>query len=102
LFPAIPRKDTKPLAKKLLARFGSDAEVIAAPAPRLLEVDGVGEAVVNQLKIVEAAAARLAQSQVMGKPALSSWNALIDYCMAAMAVRRPRNSACSISTARMC
>lgn len=85
LFAAIPRRDTKPLAKRLLARFGSYAEVIAAPRQRLMEIEGVGDAVVNQLKIVEAAAARLAQSQVMRKPALSSWTALIDYCMATMA-----------------
>jgi len=85
LFPALPRKDTKPLAKALLARFGSFAEVIAAPRARLLEIPGVGDAVVNQLKIVEAAAARLAQTRVIGRPALSSWAALLDYCMAAMA-----------------
>jgi len=85
LFSALPRKDTKPLAKTLLTRFGSFAEVIAAPRARLLEIPGVGEAVVNQLKIVEAAAARLAQTRVIGRPALSSWTALLDYCMAAMA-----------------
>jgi hypothetical protein len=85
LFAAIPRRDTKPLAKQLLARFGSYPEVIAAPRQRLMEVAGVGEAVVNQLKIVEAAAARLTQAQVIGKPALSSWSALVDYCMATMA-----------------
>lgn len=85
LFAAIPHRDTKPLAKTLLARFGSYAEVIAAPRERLLEIEGVGEAVVNQLKIVEEAARRLTQAQVMGKPVLSSWAALIDYCMAAMA-----------------
>jgi DNA repair protein RadC len=85
LFAALPRRDTKPLAKALLARFGSFAEAIAAPRARLLEVPGVGDAVVHQLKIVEAAAARLAQSRVIGRPALSSWSALLDYCMAAMA-----------------
>jgi len=85
LFAALPRKDTKPLAKSLLARFGSFAEVIAAPRARLLEIPGVGDAVVNQLKIVEAAAARLAQTRVIGRAALSSWTALLDYCMAAMA-----------------
>jgi len=73
------------LAKALLARFGGFAEVIAAPRARLLEIPGVGDAVVNQLKIVEAAAARLAQTRVLGRPALSSWTALLDYCMAAMA-----------------
>ena len=85
LFAAIPRRDTKPLAKALMARFGSFAEVIAAPRARLMDVPGVGETVANHLKIVEAAAQRLAKSQVMGRPALSSWSALLDYCTAAMA-----------------
>ena len=85
LFAALPRKDVKPLAKLLLARFGSFAEVIAAPRERLLEITGVGEAVANLLKIVEAAAKRMAQSKVIGRPALSSWAALLDYCTAAMA-----------------
>ena len=85
LFAAIPRRDVKPLAKALIAAFGSFAEVIAAPRARLLEVEGIGEAVVTQLKIVEAAALRLARGQMLNKPALSSWAALIDYCTAAMA-----------------
>jgi DNA repair protein RadC len=85
LFAALPRRDTKPLAKALLARFGSFAEVIAAPRARLLEVQGVGESVVNHLKIVEAAAQRLAKTKVMGRAVLSSWSVLLDYCTAAMA-----------------
>jgi DNA repair protein RadC len=85
LFAAIPRRDVKPLAKSLLTRFGSFAEVIAAPRNRLLEIDGIGENVVAQLKIVEAAALRLAKTKLIGKSALSSWQALIDYCKAAMA-----------------
>ena len=80
-----PRRDTKPLAKALLARFGSFAEVIAAPRARLMEVKGVGEGVANHLKIVEAAAQRLAKTSVIGRHALSSWAALLDYCTAAMA-----------------
>jgi len=85
LFAALPRRDTKPLAKALLACFGSFAEVIAAPRARLMEVKGVGEGVANHLKIVEAAAHRLAKTSVIGRPALSSWAALLDYCTAAMA-----------------
>ena len=85
LFAALPRKDTKPLAKALLKRFGSFAEVIAAPRERLMEVEGVGESVATQLKVVEAAAHRLARTRVIGRPALSSWAALLDYCTAAMA-----------------
>src|SRR6202012_189930 len=62
LFAAVPRKDVKPLAKTLIARFGSFAEVIAAPRERLSEIAGVGDAVVSHLKIVEAAAVRLAKT----------------------------------------
>jgi DNA repair protein RadC len=89
LFAAMPRRDVKPLAKELIAKFGSFAEVIAAPRERLLEVDGVSEGAATQLKIVEAAALRLAKTSLLGRPALSSWASLIDYCAAAMA-RSPR------------
>jgi len=85
LFAALPRRDTKPLARALLARFGTFAEVISAPRVRLMEIKGVGESVANHLKIVEAAAHRLAKTKVLGRPALSSWSALLDYCTAAMA-----------------
>ncbi|HTP77839.1 MAG TPA: DNA repair protein RadC [Rhizomicrobium sp.] len=85
LFGAIPRRDVKPLAKQLIAQFGSFAEVIAAPHTRLREVAGIGDAVATQLKVIEAAALRLAKTQLINKPALSSWSALIDYCTAAMA-----------------
>jgi DNA repair protein RadC len=89
LFAAIPRRDVKPLAKALLTRFGGFAEVIAAPRERLLEIDGIGEGVVTQLKVIEAAALRLSKTRLLGRPALSSWAALLDYCAAAMA-RSPR------------
>ena len=64
LFRAIPQRDVKPLAKDLVAKFGSFGEVIAAPRKRLMEVKGVGEAVVDELKIVHAAANRLTRGQV--------------------------------------
>jgi len=89
LFGAIPRRDVKPLAKDLVRRFGSFAEVIAAPRERLVEASGVGEAVVTQLKLVEAAALRLSRTRLLNRPALSSWSALLDYCAAAMA-RNPQ------------
>ncbi len=85
LFAAIPRRDLKPLAKALIAEFGSFADVIAAPRERLIEIKGLGENAVTQLKIVEAAALRLSRANVLGKPALSSWQAVLDYCTAAMA-----------------
>ncbi len=87
LFAAIPRRDVKPLAKTLLAKFGSFAEVVAASRERLSE--HLGEGAIAQLKIIEAAALRLARTNILGKPALSSWNALLDYCAAAMA-RAPK------------
>jgi DNA repair protein RadC len=85
LFRSIPRRDVKPLAKELLKRFGTFAEVLAAPAPRLMEVEGIGESVVNDLKIVEAAARRIAKGAVAKRPVLSSWSAVLDYCRTAMA-----------------
>ncbi len=85
LFRAIPQRDVKPLAKELIAKFGSFAEVIAAPEKRLAEVKGVGDAAITELKIVHAAAGRIARTQVKGKPALSSWGAVIDYCRTTMA-----------------
>jgi len=85
LFAAIPRRDVKPLAKALIARFGSFAEAIAAPRERILEVEGMSDGVATQLKILEAAALRLSQTCVLGRPVLSSWAALIDYCAASMA-----------------
>jgi DNA repair protein RadC len=89
LFAAVPRRDVKPLAKALIASFGSFAEAIAAPRERLLEVEGASESVAVQLKIVEAAALRLSQTRLLGRPVLASWQALIDYCAAAMA-RAPK------------
>ena len=85
LFRSIPRRDVKPIAKDLLRRFGSFAEVLAAPAALLSEVDGVGESVVTDLKIVEAAARRFARGAVARRPVLSSWTSVIDYCRTAMA-----------------
>ena len=78
-FRAIPRRDVKPLTKALIARFGSFAEVIAAPAPRLQEIDGLGEAAVAELKIVEAAARRLARGTLRSRKQLSSFSDVLDY-----------------------
>ncbi len=85
LFRTIPQRDLKPLAKELIAKFGSFAEVLAAPSARLEEVKGVKEATATDLKIVHAAANRLARGQVKKRPALSSWTAVLDYCRTAMA-----------------
>jgi len=85
LFPALPRRDTKPLAKMLTKTFGSFAEVVHAPVARLREIDGVGEAAINQLKLIAAAAHRVAKGEVNSRNALSSWNEVIDYCRTSMA-----------------
>ena len=85
LFRAQPRGDVKPLAKTLIDKFGSVSGVIAADPSALSEVAGLGQAGITELKIVQAAAIHLAQAQVMNKPVLSSWTALIDYARAAMA-----------------
>jgi DNA repair protein RadC len=85
LYGAFPRGDTKPLAKELIRRFGSFAEVMGAPESRLAEVPGVGESVITALKVVHAAAARLRRVELRDRPLLSSWSAVLDYCRAAMA-----------------
>jgi DNA repair protein RadC len=85
LFRALPRRDVKPLAKTLIATFGSFAEVIAAPETRLAEVKGMGEASITELKIVQAAASRLLRGEVKKRPVLASWSAVLDYCRSAQA-----------------
>ncbi len=85
LFRAIPRRDVKPLAHQLLERFGDFNSVISASLERLTEVSGVGEAVATELKIVEAAAHRLARARVLRRQVISSWDALLDYCHTTMA-----------------
>lgn len=87
LFRALPRQDVKPLARDLIDCFGDLSGVIAAPEARLLQVRGVGDSVVLELKLVEAAAQRMARARVMHRPVLSSWAALLDYCHTAMAHR---------------
>lgn len=85
LFLALPRRDTKPVARALLARFGSFANALAAPAIELRAVEGLGEAGCAALKTVQAAALRLARAEVMERPVLNNWDRLLDYLNAAMA-----------------
>ncbi|MDQ2635107.1 MAG: DNA repair protein RadC [Pseudomonadota bacterium] len=85
LFRLIPRADTKPVAKSLLARFGTLSEVLGAPMARLQEVKGVGAAVALDLKVVAAAAKRMARGEIKGREVLSSWEQVLEYCRAAMA-----------------
>ncbi len=85
LFAASPRGDTKPLAKRLIAHFGGYRQAIAAEPARLREVDGMGEAAVAAVKLVQAAAHRLLQDEIRGRDVIASWRALTDYCRAAMA-----------------
>ena len=85
LFRAIPRRDVKPLAKALIAKFGSFGEVVSASRQRLQEIDGLGEAAIAEIKIVQAAASRLARGEAKKRTVLSSWSAVLDYCRTTMA-----------------
>lgn len=85
LFQAHPRLDVKPLAKQLISRFGSFADVITAPPLRLAEIKGVGPTVIASLKVINEAAVRLAGAKIRNQPILGSWKALIDYCQTSMA-----------------
>jgi DNA repair protein RadC len=85
LFIARARGDVKPLAKTLIKTFGSFAEVMHAPEARLREVDGVGDKTITQLKLIAAAASRIAKGQLKQRTLLSSWDDVIDYCRTSMA-----------------
>ncbi|MCY1668546.1 DNA repair protein RadC [Rhizobium sp. SL86] len=85
LFRLIPRKDTKPIAKALIERFGNLAGVFGAPLALLQEVNGIGETVALDIKLIASVGQRILKSELREKQVLSSWSAVIDYCHAAMA-----------------
>lgn len=87
LYRALPRSDVKPIAAALIETFGDYNRVISAPASRLLEVDGVDDAVAQDIKLIEACAHRLSRARVMQRPIISSWDAVLDYCHTTMAHR---------------
>ncbi len=84
LFNSIPRRDVKPLAKELIARFGSFSEVVSAPVELLAEIKGVSQKTALDLKILQAGALKLSQEKLLSRPVLSSWSALLDYCRSVM------------------
>ncbi|HEY0328237.1 MAG TPA: DNA repair protein RadC [Rhodopseudomonas sp.] len=85
LFRALPRRDVKPLAKALIGKFGSFAETVHASEARLRETGGLGEAAITEIKLIAAAASRVAKGQLKQRAVLSSWSSVIDYCRTAMA-----------------
>jgi len=88
LFLAILRQDTKKLAYRLLQRFGSYANVVAAPVHELLSVEGIGESGAAALKIIQAASLRLARAEVLNRPVLNNWATLTDYLTTVLARER--------------
>ncbi len=88
LFLALPRRDTKPVARALLARFGSFAGAVSAPLPELRSVEGMGDAGAAALKTIQAAALRLVRAEVLDQPVLGNWDRLIDYLTAMLARER--------------
>jgi len=85
LFRTIPRQDTKPLAKALLTKFGDLAGVLGAPVARIAEVSGAGPAVAQDLKLAHAVMSRAQRAEIMQRPVVSSWSALVNYCRTQMA-----------------
>ncbi|MCS6891827.1 MAG: DNA repair protein RadC [Rhodovarius sp.] len=85
LFLALPRRDTKPLARALLARFGDFAGVISAPVAELRKVEGLGEAGVAALKLVQAAALRLSSTEIRRLDLINNWDRLVAHLNAVMA-----------------
>jgi len=98
LFRAAQRRDTKPLAKALLARFGSFAEVMNAPEAPLAELPGIGEAAITELKLVRAAAVRLMRGEVFERPVLSSWTQVLITAARQWASKARSSSASCSST----
>ncbi|GLK51579.1 MAG: hypothetical protein CMH94_08670 [Oceanicaulis sp.] len=84
LFRCIPRRDVKPIAKDLIARFGDLGGVASASVDQLVTVKGVSEKTAAELKLIKALAERLAREQVIGRPVIASWSALVTYCRTAM------------------
>lgn len=85
---ALRRGDVKPIAKDLIRRFGGFAEVLSADIDRLKEINGVGDAVALEIKIVHAASLKAVRERVLQRPVISSWTELMSYCRAAMADER--------------
>ena len=88
LFLAMPRRDTKPIARALLTRFGSFAGAVSAPPSDLRSIDGLGDAGVAALKTIQAAALRLVRAEIVDRPVLENWDRLLDYLMAVLARER--------------
>ncbi|KKM07321.1 hypothetical protein LCGC14_1735090 [marine sediment metagenome] len=87
LFRTIPRRDVKPLARRLIDTFGDLGRIMAAPPGQLSAVHEVGPAVVQDLKIIEATAHRIARARMMQRHVISDWAAVLDYCHTTMAHR---------------
>ena len=84
LFSAIPRRDVKPIAKKLIQTFGSFQGVMHA-TPEQLESFGLSEITATTIKIIQASSLHLMKQELLNRPVLNSWNKLVDYLQATMA-----------------
>ncbi|KAF0676371.1 DNA repair protein [Profundibacterium mesophilum KAUST100406-0324] len=87
LFRSIPRRDVKPLARRLVDTFGDLGRILSAPPDALLAVRGVGPVVMHDLKVIEAAAHRMARARMMQRHVISDWEAVLDYCHTTMSHR---------------
>ncbi len=85
LFRLLPRRDTKPIAKAMIKRFGNFSESLAAPPHLLEEIDGLGTTAIADLKVILAAAQHFAKDKIPKKTILGSWTSLLDYCKTQMA-----------------
>jgi len=84
LFRSIPRRDVKPIAKDLIKRFGDLGGVAAAPVKQLIQIKGISEKTAAELKLIQILSERLSREQVIGRPIIASWSALITYVRTAM------------------
>jgi DNA repair protein RadC len=84
LFRCIPRRDVKPIAKALIARFGDLGGVATAPIDQLVQIDGISAKTAAELRLIQALSERLAREQIIGRPIIASWSSLVGYVRTAM------------------
>ncbi len=89
---ALPRRDVKPLAKDLLAKFGSFSKVISADINELMSISGVKENTAVAIKLIQSSCKRYLKTDVIDSPIFNNWDKLLDYCMASIAYDKVEQS----------
>ena len=85
LYAGAPRGDTKPLAKRLIKTFKSLSAVLRAGPDDLRPIKDMRDTAIAAVKVAEAASLQTSHSRVKGKPVLTHWMEIQDYCISKLA-----------------